>query len=1097
MQQVLRSVFSSLFRLLPLFTTAFPVLLNAQAPGLYINEVSQGPSGSKEYVELIVAGTPGCAGIPTLDLRGWYIDDNNGFHATGSGTGIAPGCIRFTQDALWSAVPVGTLIVIHNDADVNVAVPATDLSLGDGNCRLVIPVSNCTLLERHATLPSTASSAYPVSGFSACGLWSCTSMANGDDSYQTVDPAGNLFHSVSWGNNTLSTIIYFAGSSAGMVALMANTIDNNITTQANWTRVAVAGNESPGAANNAANQAWIDGMNNGCQPFVPLSASASATNTCACTGTATAVPSGGAGPYTYSWASSGGTGATETGLCPGTYTCTVTDATGCTQSPVVVVASAPSPTVTLQSSADVSCNGGSNGSATVNATGGSGTYTYSWAPSGGSNATASGLAAGSYTCTVTDGNGCQSAQQVSITEPSLLAATPAQANVTCNGGNDGTASVTAGGGTGPYTYAWSPSGGTGSTENNLAAGTYTCVITDDNGCTTSQAFTITQPAPLTASAGAGGNFCTGSPVPLNGTAGGPFTSVLWQGGTGTFAPQGNLSTTYTPGAGDSGSVMLVLIVSNACDTMSDTISILFTSSPTANITTNGPTALCAGDSVSLTASGGSSYLWNTGATSPSIPADTAGVYSVIVTGTCGSDTAFQSVTITQPPAATITASGPVAFCQGDSVLLTASGGGNYSWSTGDTTASILVNAAGTYSVSVSGACGADTAQQMIVVLQPPAAALTASGPLTFCTGGNVVLTASGGGNYSWSTGDTTASILVSATGTYSVLVTNACGSSTAQLQVNVLPLPVASIAASSPVTFCPGDSVTFSASGGTSYLWSTGSTLGSITATAAGNYFVIATNSCGSDTAYQQVTILPLPVAQVTGGGTLCPGDQAVLMASGGTSFMWSTGATTSSITVTTSGTYSVVVTNSCGNDTTQTSVQQSSVQAVFSASPVSGGVPLPVIFTDNSVNAFSWYWDFGDGNTSTGSNPSHTYQSGGIYTVTLVVTNADGCTDTFTVVVSVTDIPSVVSVPNVFTPNGDGTNDVFLVSTQGLSEFHMEIYDRWGALLHETDYAAAGWDGRSTSGNPAVNGTYYYIISASGYDGKTYNLTGYLMLIQ
>lgn len=177
-------------------------------------------------------------------MRGWYIDDNNGFHATGAGTGIAQGCVRFTQDPLWAAVPVGTLIVIHNDANVNASVPANDLSLSDGNCRLVIPVSNCALLEKHLTLPNVALSPYPATGFAACGNWTNISMANSDDSFQTIDPAGNLFHSVSWGNNTLSTIIYFAGTSAGLVAQMTNAVTNNITTQANWTRVAVAGNDT-------------------------------------------------------------------------------------------------------------------------------------------------------------------------------------------------------------------------------------------------------------------------------------------------------------------------------------------------------------------------------------------------------------------------------------------------------------------------------------------------------------------------------------------------------------------------------------------------------------------------------------------------------------------------------------------------------------------------------------------------------------------------------------------------------------------------------------------------------------------------------------
>jgi len=136
---------------------------------LVINEVSQGASGTKEYVELVVTGTPTCSGIPTVDLRNWYIDDNNGAFASGAGTGIASGCVRLTNDPLWAAVPIGTIIVIYNDIDINPLVPAQDLSLSDGNCVLVIPVSNCTLLEKHSTQPAVANPLYPTTGFTTCG----------------------------------------------------------------------------------------------------------------------------------------------------------------------------------------------------------------------------------------------------------------------------------------------------------------------------------------------------------------------------------------------------------------------------------------------------------------------------------------------------------------------------------------------------------------------------------------------------------------------------------------------------------------------------------------------------------------------------------------------------------------------------------------------------------------------------------------------------------------------------------------------------------------------------------------------------------------
>ena len=109
---------------------------------LLINEVSQG-TGAKEYVEFIVAGSPTCqTPVPCADLRGVIIDDNNGNFASGSGTGIAAGAVRFADNPFWSCIPQGTLIVVYNNSDVNPALPPDDVSMVDGNCRLIIPINS-------------------------------------------------------------------------------------------------------------------------------------------------------------------------------------------------------------------------------------------------------------------------------------------------------------------------------------------------------------------------------------------------------------------------------------------------------------------------------------------------------------------------------------------------------------------------------------------------------------------------------------------------------------------------------------------------------------------------------------------------------------------------------------------------------------------------------------------------------------------------------------------------------------------------------------------------------------------------------------------
>ncbi|MQP53770.1 SprB repeat-containing protein, partial [Flavobacterium sp. LMO9] len=155
---------------------------------------------------------------------------------------------------------------------------------------------------------------------------------------------------------------------------------------------------------------------------------------------------------TYSWAPSGGTAATASGLSAGTYTVTVTDANSCTATQSFTITEPTALVATPASQTNVSCNSGSNGSATVSVSGGTAGYTYSWAPSGGTAATASGLSAGNYTVTVTDANSCTATQSFTITEPTALVATPAsQTNVSCNSGSNGSATVSVSGGTAGYT----------------------------------------------------------------------------------------------------------------------------------------------------------------------------------------------------------------------------------------------------------------------------------------------------------------------------------------------------------------------------------------------------------------------------------------------------------------------------------------------------------------------------------------------------------------------------------------------------------------------------------------------------------------------
>jgi hypothetical protein len=236
-------------------------------------------------------------------------------------------------------------------------------------------------------------------------------------------------------------------------------------------------------------------------------------------------------------------------LTAGNYTVTITDANGCTSTSAVIIAEPPLLTSNIPSSTNILCNGGADGTADVNAAGGTTNYTYSWAPSGGSGTTASALVAGTYTVTVTDANGCTSTSSVTLTEPTVINLQLSSTPSLCGNAN-GSADVVAGGGTSPFAYSWSPSGGATSTASNLSAGTYTVTVTDANNCTSTNTVAVANIIGPTATASLnndvscnGGANGSATVSLLNGTA--PF-NYTWSPTGGNAANATNLSAgTYT------------------------------------------------------------------------------------------------------------------------------------------------------------------------------------------------------------------------------------------------------------------------------------------------------------------------------------------------------------------------------------------------------------------------------------------------------------------------------------------------------------------------------------------------------------------------
>ena len=325
-------------------------------------------------------------------------------------------------------------------------------------------------------------------------------------------------------------------------------------------------------------------------------------------------------------------------------------------------------------------------------------------------------------------------------------------------------------------------------------------------------------------------------------------------GTATVVSASSPSTTVYVSLGKTATLTWTNI--SGCAYSIDTINLYNYTIPVPAITPTGSTSFCPGGSVTLTASGGGTYSWSTGVTTTAITASPASTttYTVTVTNASGcTATASQVVTVKALPSPTITPTGSTTFCNGGSVILTASGGSSYSWSNSASTAAITVNPSSTttYTVTVTNASGCTaTASQVVTVNALPSPTITPTGSTTFCNGGSVILTASGGSSYSWSNSASTAAITVnpSSTTTYTVTVTNASGcTATASQVVTVDSLPNPYISPSSATTICQGTSMTLAASGGTSYVWSTAATTASITVTPASTttYTVTVTNASG------------------------------------------------------------------------------------------------------------------------------------------------------------------------------------------------------------------------------------------------------------
>lgn len=472
-------------------------------------------------------------------------------------------------------------------------------------------------------------------------------------------------------------------------------------------------------------------------------------------GAATMNTAGGTGPYTYTWMPGNLSGASQTSLTAGTYTINTKDANGCTGSGTLTITQPTAAlAVSITATTGATC-GQNNGGATASATGGTPSYTYNWAPSGGSGASATNLSAGNYTVTVTDSKNCTTNTPVIINStggPTL--SVTSQTNVSCFGGNNGAAIVSSTGGTGPYTYTWVPGNLSGSTQNSLTAGVYTISTKDAGGCIGSGTLSITQPtAALSAVANGSATTCGGSTGSATVSASGGTPSYTY-----SWAPGGGTGTTIS--GLNSGNYSVLVTDANSC-TVTAAVTINSAGGPTVSISSQTNISCSGGNTgaATVSATGGSgsyTYTWSpSGGNSASASGLAAGAYTVSVSD--GSCTSYTTVTITQASGVTLTLSSTPANCtasDGTATVTAIGGSGNYTytWSPSGGSSSVASGLApGNYTVMVDDGTGCTASGTVTVNSINTGFSVDAGTSVWIQSGSSTILngTAPSGSSYTW------------------------------------------------------------------------------------------------------------------------------------------------------------------------------------------------------------------------------------------------------------------------------------------------------------------------------------------------------------
>ncbi len=606
------------------------------------------------------------------------------------------------------------------------------------------------------------------------------------------------------------------------------------------------------------------------------------------------------------------------------------------------------------------------------------------------------------------------------------------------------------------------------------------------------------------------------------------TSYTWNAnGLVLTSPSNTVNPVIYSPAINASSGTVTLIGSNGTCSASATAVIAIVENPTVVVTS---VSVCAGNTVNIIANGANSYAWSpgtflsstSGATVTSSTPSTT-VYNVIGSSN-GCNSATQAATVTVVPNPTITVTPATnTICAGGQLNLTASGATGYVWGPSATlsssvgavvTASPMVTTSYTIVGSAAG-CTASAVYQVSVIPQPNLQASASA--YTICSNEGTILTANGASNYVWSPAIgliTTTGSQVNAkpatTTVYQVTGNNGQCSAVVSLTINVVPVPVLVLTTPNH-KICQGKTTDIFASGAMSYSWSplTGLTFQQPSAATAGpasstNYTVTGSNAMGSKicpfTQEIYIEVVPNVTASTTNSVEICKGQSTRIIAYGGNTYMWlpNKGLSASDVAdiyVTPEATtiYTAYVSNSgnCGSTATVL-VKVNPLPTLSAGEDFAANLDEPMHLNASGNGTITWV--IGEDIQCASCPNSQIFpKKSGCYVAEAVSLN--GCKVRDEVCVEVTTDYNIY-IPNVFTPNGDGNNDVFLVYGTGITKLEMNIFDRWGTKLFTSKDQTQGWDG-TYKGVLSKQDAYTYLIIYTALDGKKVEKTGHVTLLK